>query len=87
MTKSGQLMLTLGGRSTAACAIDVQDVTLNIEDYGAKGNGVDDDRPAFLKALQILKQQRGGTLLIPAGVYPIHGGLETKIKPAIASER
>ena len=45
--------------------------TLNILQFGAKGDGVSDDAPAFRKAFQALASSGGGTLVIPktAGAY------------------
>jgi len=45
--------------------------TVNLRDFGATGDGVADDGPAFQKALDALADAGGGTLLIPAGTYKI----------------
>ncbi len=41
----------------------------NLSDFGAIGDGVADDGPAFQKALDVLHAAGGGTLLVPAGRY------------------
>lgn len=45
--------------------------TINLKDFGATGDGVTDDAPAFQKALDTLADAGGGTLFIPAGKYVI----------------
>lgn len=45
--------------------------TVNLRDFGATGDGVTDDGPAFQKALDTLADAGGGTLFIPAGKYVI----------------
>jgi hypothetical protein len=45
--------------------------TLSLLDFGATGDGVTDDGPAFQKALDALATAGGGTLVVPAGKYVI----------------
>lgn len=45
--------------------------TLNVSDFGAVGDGVTDDGPAFQSALDALADAGGGTLFVPAGRYLI----------------
>src|ERR1041384_2443358 len=45
--------------------------TVNLRDFGATGDGVTDDAPAFQKALDSLANAGAGTLFIPAGKYVI----------------
>ena len=45
--------------------------TLNLRDFGATGDGITDDGPAFQKALDALAAAGGGTLFIPEGKYVI----------------
>jgi hypothetical protein len=47
----------------------ISGVTLNLSDFGAVGNGVTDDGPAFQRALDALAAAGGGTLFVPAGRY------------------
>ncbi|MGH3777255.1 MAG: glycosyl hydrolase family 28-related protein [Pseudonocardiaceae bacterium] len=42
---------------------------LNIRDFGAKGNGVDDDSTAWREAMASLSADGGGDLYVPPGVY------------------
>ncbi len=46
---------------------------INVKDpaYGALGDGVTNDTNAFIAACTVLNAQRGGTLLIPPGVYSV----------------
>jgi protocatechuate 3,4-dioxygenase beta subunit len=43
--------------------------SLDLSDFGAVGNGVADDGPAFQSALDALAAAGGGTLYVPAGTY------------------
>ena len=45
--------------------------TVNLKDFGASGDGVTDDGPAFQKALDALAGAGGGTLFVPDGKYVI----------------
>jgi hypothetical protein len=42
--------------------------TVNVRDYGARGNGVHDDTAAVLKALEVA-ERRGAVVRFPAGTY------------------
>jgi hypothetical protein len=44
-------------------------VTLNLSDFGAAGDGVTDDGPAFQRGVDALAAAGGGTLFVPAGRY------------------
>jgi Pectate lyase superfamily protein/Carboxypeptidase regulatory-like domain len=44
---------------------------INLRDFGATGDGVADDGPAFQKALDALAAAGGGTLFVPEGKYAI----------------
>lgn len=43
----------------------------NVKDYGAYGDGIQNDTNAFIAASAALTAAGGGTLLIPAGVYMV----------------
>lgn len=45
------------------------DTILNLDDFGAVGDGIANDGPAFQRALDALANAGGGTLLVPAGTY------------------
>ncbi len=49
----------------------------NIRDFGAKGDGVTLDTAALQKAIDICNQERGGTVLVPAGAF-VTGTVEMK---------
>ena len=53
----------------AAPIVAPNGVTLNLADFGAVGDGVTDDGPAFQSALDALMSAGGGTLFVPAGHY------------------
>lgn len=46
---------------------------LKITNYGAKGDGVKDCKPAFDKAMKICKRRNGGTIIVPKGIYKLNG--------------
>ena len=51
--------------------------TYNIRDFGAKGDGVTLDTAALQAAIDACHRDRGGTVLVPAGVFVI-GAVEMK---------
>lgn len=53
--------------SSSAIAKNAEQVS--VKDYGAKGNGVADDAPAFRKVIVYLMARGGGTVVIPPGSY------------------
>ncbi len=60
---------TTSDSRTAPSSGSTNGVTLNLADFGAVGNGVVDNGPAFQSALDALVTAGGGTLLVPAGSY------------------
>jgi hypothetical protein len=42
---------------------------VSVTDYGAIGNGITDDAPAFRKAIVYLMARGGGTVVVPSGSY------------------
>ena len=42
---------------------------INVKDIGAKGDGVSNDYPYFVKARDIINRNGSGELIIPPGVY------------------
>jgi len=53
----------------AAPVVAPNGITLNLADFGAVGDGVADDGPAFQSALDAVASAGGGTLFVPAGHY------------------
>ena len=53
---------------TAYASSDGRVIQGNVKDYGALGNGVDDDSIAFQTALSEMAET-GGALYVPAGTY------------------
>src|ERR1051325_1649998 len=45
------------------------ELVLSVADFGANGDGVTDDGPAFQSALDALAEAGGGTLFVPGGRY------------------
>lgn len=49
--------------------------TINVRDYGAKGDGINNETAAFRAALYAAEQQGGGTVYVPSGRYMLTGEL------------
>ena len=58
----------------------------NVRNYGAVGNGSSDDTPAFLAALQSIRQSGGGTLFVPKGVYQLTSQLTIDVSVSLLGE-
>lgn len=41
------------------------------EDFGARGDGLGDDQPAFMRAITAAVEEGGGTIIVPPGDYAI----------------
>ncbi|HEX3250202.1 MAG TPA: carboxypeptidase regulatory-like domain-containing protein, partial [Pyrinomonadaceae bacterium] len=65
------LCLLLPCLSSTAFSATSATTELNLHDFGAVGDGVADDGPAFQKALDALAAAGGGTLFVPEGHYAI----------------
>src|SRR5689334_22443519 len=42
-----------------------------VTEFGAKGDGIHDDRPAIMQAIQAASQQRSGQVFLPRGTYQL----------------
>jgi polygalacturonase len=52
------------------CGVTFNSQTINIKDYGAKGNGTTNDTPAFNKAIYaIYATGKSQTIYLPVGTY------------------
>jgi len=45
---------------------------VNVRDYGAKGDGVNDDTPAINAAIAAVTSQGGGRVTVPSGTYRVY---------------
>lgn len=52
------------------------DYFFNVRDFGATGNGSDDDRAAIQQAIDAAANVKGGTVFFPAGTYLIQASLQ-----------
>lgn len=44
-----------------------------LTDFGAKGDSLTDNKPAFDHAMKICKEKKGGKIVVPAGIYLVNG--------------
>lgn len=58
---------------TFCCQVagNIPPLTVDVKNYGAKGDGKANDRAAFAKALTVINKHGGGKLIIPKGTYLI----------------
>lgn len=67
-------------RDSAIAAIEnridlplLQEYEVSITKFGAKGDSVTDCKRAFDSAMKHLRKKKGGTLLVPSGIYTVNG--------------
>src|SRR5215813_1734888 len=65
------ILLCLNSAAPGARTHSPDSEPLNLRDFGAVGDGVTDDGPAFQSALDALAAAGGGTLFVPEGKYAI----------------
>jgi polygalacturonase len=46
---------------------------IEVTKLGAKGDSISDSKPAFDKAMALCKKNKGGTIIVPKGVYLLNG--------------
>jgi polygalacturonase len=51
----------------------IPDYTVSVTKFGAKGDSVTNNKPAFDKAMKDLAKRKGGTLVVPKGFIPLTG--------------
>ncbi len=56
----------------------IADTTINILNFGAKGDSITNNAPIFKKAIDSLYTQGGGKIIIPAGEYFMDGPIHFK---------
>ena len=50
-----------------------KELVLNVKEFGAKGDGVTDDRVAFNAAINVASAEGGGIVYVPSGTYIVTG--------------
>ena len=51
----------------------ISENTMLLTDFGAAGDSSTDCKPAFDKAIQAVKEQKGGKIIVPTGTYLVNG--------------
>ncbi|MFG6685785.1 glycoside hydrolase family 28 protein [Mariniflexile sp. HNIBRBA6329] len=51
----------------------IPDYTINVTKQGAKGDGIKNCKSAFDKAMKACLKQKGGTIIVPKGIYKVDG--------------
>lgn len=46
---------------------------IKVTQLGAKGDSISNDKPAFDKAMALCKKNKGGTIIVPKGIYTLNG--------------
>lgn len=65
----------------------ISENTLLITDFGAKGDSITDNKPAFDKALKICKEENGCKIVVPAGTYLVNGPIHLVDNSSLELER
>jgi hypothetical protein len=60
-----------GAGSVSRLLVDKLSDAINVKDFGATGDGVTDDLPAFRNAIAAINAKGGGLLYVPAGTYGV----------------
>lgn len=91
--QSGNYTVLVGGRPVGTITIRsekeqnfIHDGTFRLTDFGAVPNDGIDDTPAFLAAVEALRANGGGTLLIPSGRFQMNETLELPPHSALVGE-
>ncbi len=51
----------------------IPDYTVSVAEFGAKGDSITNNKKAFDRAMKELEKRKGGTLVVPKGVYTVNG--------------
>src|SRR5690606_26054887 len=51
----------------------IPEYTVSVIKFGAKGDSLTNNQKAFDKAMKALEKRKGGTLVVPKGIYTING--------------
>jgi polygalacturonase len=52
------------------------ETVFTMKDFGAKGDDITDDSPAFRKALEAAERNKGGIIYFPYGAYRLTGSFQ-----------
>ncbi|MGE4586785.1 MAG: glycosyl hydrolase family 28-related protein, partial [Mangrovibacterium sp.] len=53
----------------------IPDYSVSVADYGAVGDSVSNSKPAFDEAIEKIKENKGGKVTVPPGIYKLEGPL------------
>ncbi|MCF6130109.1 glycoside hydrolase family 28 protein [Flavobacterium sp. AS60] len=51
----------------------IPNYTILVSKLGAKGDSISNDKPAFDKAMKLCQKKKGGTIIVPKGIYTLNG--------------
>jgi len=51
----------------------IPDFKVKVTQFGAKGDSISNDKPAFDKAMAQCRKNNGGTIIVPKGIYTLNG--------------
>lgn len=63
------------------------EAVFNVRDFGAQGDAIHDDTPAIRAALNKCKENGGGVVFLPRGIYRISGQLTLPRKTVLRGEK
>ena len=63
--------------------VDLLAIEVSVKDYGAKGNGLTDDRIAIQAAIEAVNKTGGGTVNFPEGIYVVTAPNKGEWEPQI----
>ncbi|WP_295769468.1 glycoside hydrolase family 28 protein [uncultured Mucilaginibacter sp.] len=63
--------------------VEISDNVVSITNFGAKGDSVTDNKPAFDKALKACKEKKGCKITVPTGTYLVNGPIHLSSNTSI----